>query len=83
MASKLATARPPAPAELEVLKKLLAQQLTHYQAHKDDAGKLLAVGESNGQGAVRSGGAGGLHAGGQRADEPGRDDHEGMTPDSV
>jgi len=43
---RLATARVPQPGELEVLMKLLGQNMSYFQGHKDDANKLLAVGET-------------------------------------
>ena len=43
---RLATARPPAPGELDVLRKLYDEQLAHYRADNDAAVKLLSVGES-------------------------------------
>ncbi|MBI1904221.1 MAG: PSD1 domain-containing protein [Planctomycetia bacterium] len=43
---RLATARRPEPMELDVLNKVFADQLAHYQGHKEEAAKLLSVGES-------------------------------------
>jgi hypothetical protein len=43
---RLATARKPAPREVEVLVKLHSKQLGHYQSNRDEALKLLAVGQS-------------------------------------
>ena len=43
---RLATARKPAPQELEVLLDMAQQQLNHYRVDKDAALKLLEIGES-------------------------------------
>jgi hypothetical protein len=43
---RLATARKPSQRELEVLVKLHAKQLGHYQSNRDEGLKLLAVGQS-------------------------------------
>jgi hypothetical protein len=43
---RLVTARRPDASELDTLKKLFKQQLTHYRADKDAAIKLLSVGAS-------------------------------------
>ena len=45
-AFRLATARTPTPQELTVLRGLQRQELAEYREHKDEAGKLLAVGEA-------------------------------------
>lgn len=45
-AFRLATARRPAPQELQVLRQLAWRELTHYRRDKDAAVKLLRVGES-------------------------------------
>jgi hypothetical protein len=41
-----ATARKPQPMEMQTLRKLLDQNLAHYQAHPDAAAALLKVGQS-------------------------------------
>ena len=43
---RLATARPPADAELAVLRETFERRLAHFAANPDAAGKLLGVGES-------------------------------------
>jgi len=46
-AFRLATARTPAPQELQVLRQLAWRELAHYRRDKDDAAKLLRVGDSD------------------------------------
>ena len=45
-AFRLATARPPKPAEIDVLRRALDQHLARYRAHPDLAQKLLTIGEA-------------------------------------
>jgi hypothetical protein len=45
-AFRLVTERDPSPKESDVLSKLYEKERTHYEAHKDAAEKLIAIGES-------------------------------------
>jgi len=45
-AFRLATGRPPRPAETEILKRTFAQLRADYTARPDDAAKLIKVGAS-------------------------------------
>lgn len=40
------TSRKPTDAEMKIITRVYERQLAHYQSHKDEAKKLLAVGES-------------------------------------
>jgi hypothetical protein len=49
---QIAAARKPTDAELKVLVQVFEKQRSHYQSHKEEAKKLLAVGESKSNAAL-------------------------------
>jgi hypothetical protein len=49
---RIAAARKPTDAELKVLLQVFEKQRSHYQSHKEEAKKLLAVGESKSNAAL-------------------------------
>ena len=61
-----------APRRSQVVQASLDDLLAYYQAHPEDAAKLIAVGESKADAALDAADAGRLDDAGQRADEPGR-----------